>query len=592
MTASGITVGRRGFLALAGLGALGATTASVTPANALELADPQRLVIDNREPGVRIIGRRGDFVAARGAYYAPAVPHAQLPTHLVRALVATEDQRFYEHFGLDPRGIARALLSTISGRRQGGSTLTQQALKEVYLRRYNVFLRKAIAEPVLAPLLELNMSKDDILFVYLNRVFFGGAAYGVEAASRVYFAKSARDLTVMEAATLVALLPAPNRFNPHRNPDFATERANRVIERMVEQGYFGRAEADRAKARPLSLAQPRSAWGGFHPGGVQVGWFARHAEQEANAACEERLGTRTVLTTLDSRLQRAAERHLGDALRRNPSIEEGAIVVMRPDGAILAMVGGRDYRATEWNHATQARRQPGSVAKLFVYLAALERGMTPEQVVSDARLDIGGRPVRNFDDRYLGDVSMLAALARSSNTAAVRLAASHLPAVRDIARRLGVAADLSGEAGDLALGTYGATLLELTAAYATLASGGLPVEPYCVEEVRGNDGSRVYIRAAGPRDPVVRPQHVRGMRRMLAEVVRSGTGRAANPGVWAAGKTGTTTGNRDAWFIGFTDRLVAGVWLGNTSSAPMSGVTGGGLPARIWRAVIADAVRA
>jgi penicillin-binding protein 1A len=272
-------------------------------------------------------------------------------------------------------------------------------------------------------------------------------------------------------------------------------------------------------------------------------------------------------------------------------VEEGAIVVMRPDGAILAMVGGRDFRQTEWNHATQARRQPGSVAKLFVYLAALERGMAPEHRVSDSHLTISGRPVRNFDGRYLGDIAMRSALARSSNTAAVRLASSHLAAVRDIARRLGVTDNLAGEAGDLALGTYGATLLELTAAYAALANDGRRVVPYCVEEIRGNEGSRVYTRVVRRSQEVIRPQHVREMRRMLSEVIRSGTGRAADPGVWAAGKTGTTTGNRDAWFIGFTDRLVAGVWLGNTSSAPMQGVTGGGVPARIWRAVIKDAMR-
>lgn len=597
MTAGGTPLlDRRRFLALAGLATAAAAAASPAPATALELADAQRLVIDNREAGVRVLGARGEFVAARGAYYAPPVPYRDLPAHLVNALVASEDRRFREHFGLDPRALARAMLSTVAGRTQGGSTLTQQTLKEVYLKRTNVLLRKALAEPVLAPLLELNMGKEDILFVHLNRVFFGGGAYGIEAAARVYFGKPARDLTALESAVLVALLPAPNRFNPHRNPQLATERAHRVIAQMVEQGHLTRAEADRAKRQRLAVAPPRSAWGGFHPGGAQVGWFARWAEQEADAVSEVRAGTRTVLTTLDQRIQRAAERHLASALDLHGGprgIEEGAVVVMRPDGAILAMVGGRDYRATEWNHATQAKRQPGSVAKLFVWLAALERGLTAERRVSDDRLSVGGRPVRNFDDRYLGEITLEAALARSSNTAAVRLASGHLDAVRDVARRLGVTADLAGEAGDLALGTYEATLLDLTAAYAALANRGVPVTPYCVQEVRGNEGQRLYVRAERPREPVLRPRHVAEMRRMLAAVVRGGTGRAANPGRWAAGKTGTTSGHRDAWFIGLTDRHVAGVWLGNTSAAtPMSGVTGGGLPARIWRAVMVDAARA
>jgi penicillin-binding protein 1A len=584
---------RRHLLALVGLSAVAASAPA--PTEALELANPQKLVVDNREPGVRIIGARGEFVAARGAYYAPAVPYGHLPVQLPHALVASEDRRFYEHFGIDPWGIARAIASTITGRTQGGSTLTQQTLKEVYLKRENVLVRKALAEPVLAPLLELNLTKEDILFVYLNRVYFGGSAYGIEAAARVYFAKAARDLTVLEAAVLVALLPAPNRLNPHRNPDLARDRGLRVVEQMVEQGLLTRTDANTAKEQRLAVAPSCSAWGGFHPGGMQVGWFARWIEAEADAVSGERSGTRTILTTLDSRIQKAAERHLGDALSRygqQMNIEEGAVVVMRPDGAVVAMVGGRDYRAKEWNHATQARRQPGSVAKLFVYLAALERGLTPQQRVSDDRLSVGGRPVRNFDDRYLGEVALEAALARSSNTAAVRLASGHLGEVRDIARRLGITADLSGEAGDLALGTYDTTLLDLTAAYAALANRGRPVAPYCVREVRGNEGQRLYVQVEHSRQPVIRPRHVEAMRRMLAGVVQGGTGRAANPGVWAAGKTGTTSGNRDAWFIGFTERYVGGVWLGNPSATtPMHGVSGGGLPARIWRAVMMEAAR-
>ncbi|TDH58319.1 transpeptidase-transglycosylase [Dankookia rubra] len=594
MTTDATPLDRRRFLALAGLTAASAVIPA--PALALELADPQKLVIDNREPGVRIIGSRGEFIAARGAYYAPPVPFRQLPPHLVNALVASEDRRFREHFGIDPQALGRALLSTLTGRTQGGSTLTQQTLKEVYFKRANVLVRKALAEPVLAPLLELNLGKEDILFVYLNRVYFGGGAYGIEAAARVYFAKPARDLDLLESAVLVSLLPAPNRLNPHRNPDLARERAYRVIGQMVEQGLLTRTEADVAKGQRLAVAPSRSAWGGFHPGGTQVGWFARWAEVEAEEASGEHSGIRTIQTTLDSRIQKAAEKHLGGALDRYGEprgIEEGAVVVMRPDGAVVAMLGGRDYRAKEWNHVTQARRQPGSVAKLFVYLATLERGLRPDGRVSDDRLSIGERPIRNFDDRFLGKITLRAALARSSNTAAVRLASGNQGGVRDIARRLGITADLSGEAGDLALGTYEATLLSFTAAYAALANQGVPVMPYAVQEVRGNEGQRLYTRTERQREAVIRSQHVQQMRRMLAGVVKGGTGRAANPGRWAAGKTGTTSGHRDAWFVGFTERYVAGVWLGNTSAATsMNDVTGGGLPAQIWRAVMVDASKA
>lgn len=588
---------RRRFLALSGLGGIAAAAAPAKPAEALELGDPLRLVVDNRERGLRVLGSGGEFVAARGAYYAPPVPFPHLPKHLVDALVASEDRRFFDHFGLDPRSLARALWSTATGRTQGGSTLTQQTLKEVYLKTHSPILRKLVEEPLLAPILDHNLSKEDILYVYLNRVFFGGSAYGVEAASRVYFGKYARGLSVLEAAVLVSLLPAPNRYNPHRDPDRATQRAHRVLDQMVEQDRLTQAEAERAKRQRLAVAAPRSAWGGFHPQGAQVGWFARWAEGEADGLTDLRSGTRTVLTTLDTRIQKAAEKHLGEALARHGgpgNIEDGAVVVMRPaDGAVLAMVGGRDFRATEWNNATQARRQPGSVAKLFVWLAALERGVGPSQTVSDAPLALGGRLVRNFDDRYSSDIALETALARSSNTAAVRLAAADPAAVRAVARRLGVTADMEGEAGDLALGAYEARLVELVAAYAAVANGGLLVAPWTVQEMRANDGAIVFAGAGRPRGRVLRVEHAAEMRRMLAAVVREGTGRAADPGFWAAGKTGTTSENRDAWFVGFTERLAAGVWLGNAASnAPMNGVSGGGLPARIWRAIMVDAAKA
>jgi penicillin-binding protein 1A len=592
-----IELDRRRFLALSSLGGIAIAAVPPAPAEALELGDPLLLVVDNRERGLRVLGSRGEFVAARGAYYAPPVPFPLLPKHLVGALVASEDRRFYDHFGLDPQSLARALWSTVTGRTQGGSTLTQQTLKEVYFKTHSPILRKLVEEPLLAPILDHNLSKEDILYVYLNRVFFGGGAYGVEAASRVYFGKYARGLSVLEAAVLVSLLPAPNRLNPHRDPERATQRAHRVIDQMVEQDRLAPAEAEQAKRQRLAVAPPRSAWGGFHPQGAQVGWFARWSEQEADGLTDLRSGTRTVLTTLDARIQKAAEKHLGDALARHggpKNIEEGAVVVVRPsDGAVLAMVGGRDFRATEWNNATQARRQPGSVSKLFVYLAALERGVSPTQTVSDAPLGTGDRPVRNFDDRYGGDITVEAALARSSNTAAVRLAAADPAAVRSVAQRLGLSGDMEGEAGDLALGTYEARLIELVAAFAAVANGGFRVVPWSVQEMRANDGTIVTDGAERPRERAIRAQHAAEMRRMLAGVVREGTGRAADPGFWAAGKTGTTSGNRDAWFVGFAERLVAGVWLGNAaSSTPMNGVSGGGLPASIWRAIMVDAAKA
>jgi penicillin-binding protein 1A len=584
---------RRNFLAVLGL-------AAGTPcrSKALELTDASRLITENHEDGVRLLSEQGEFIGARGAYYGPPVPFNQLPKHLINALVASEDRRFYEHWGLDPRAMARAVWSTLTGRTQGGSTLTQQTIKEIYLKEHSPIVRKLLEEPVLAPILELNLSKEDILFVYLNRVFFGGSAYGIEAAARVYFNKYARSLSILESAMMVGLLPAPNRYNPHRNFEVARDRAFRVIDQMVDGNYLSSRAAERAKQQNVAVAPSRSAWGGVYPRGAQIGWFAHWAEKEANAnsTLAARQGTRTITTTLDLRIQTAAEKHLQQALRQHSQarqIEEGAVVVMRYDGAVVALVGGRDYKQKEWDHATQAKRQPGSVAKLFVYLAALQEGSTPDTRVSDAALTLGGRPVRNFDDRYLGDISLAAALEKSSNTTAVRLAMQNADEVRDLIKTFNVG-DPEGEAGDLALGTYEASLVDFTAAFASVANHGRMVIPYAVQRVQDSAGTETLRRVA-PRISEIKqfiaPQHADIMRQMLSGVVQRGTGKAADPGFWAAGKTGTTTASRDAWFIGFTEQYVAGVWLGNSDNKPMLGVSGGGLPAQIWRAVMMDAAK-
>jgi len=588
------TVGRRSFLALLGLAA-----GVPRPSEALELTDASRLITDNREDGVRLLSAQGEFIGARGAYYGPPVPFNQLPKHLIDALVASEDRRFYEHWGLDPRAMARAVWSTLTGRTQGGSTLTQQTIKEIYLKEHSPIVRKLLEEPVLAPILELNLSKEDILFVYLNRVFFGGSAYGIEAAARVYFNKYARSLSILESAMMVGLLPAPNRYNPHRDFEVSRDRGFRVIEQMVEANFLTRRAAERAKQQDVALAPSRSAWGGVYPRGTQIGWFARWAEKEAdaNSTIAARQGTRTITTTLDLRIQASAERHLQQALRQHArarQIEEGAVVVMRYDGAVVALVGGRDYKQKEWDHATQAKRQPGSVAKLFVYLAALQSGSTPDTMISDAALTLGGRPVRNFDDRYLGEIPLAAALEKSSNTAAVRLAIQNADEVRGLIKALNIEDDPGGEAGDLALGTYEARLVDLTAAFASVANRGRMVIPYSVQRVLDSAGTETLTRvlpASSEIRQVLAPQHANMMRQMLAGVVERGTGKAADPGFWAAGKTGTTTASRDAWFIGFTEQYVAGVWLGNSDNEPMRGVSGGGLPAQIWRAVMLDAAK-
>ncbi len=532
-----------------------------------------------RRPSVRVLSADGVELARFGDVYATPVRAEALPLALKQAVIATEDRRFYSHFGLDVFAIARAAIANLRARRivQGASTLTQQLAKNIFLTPERTFKRK-IQELMLALWLEQTFTKDEILSIYLNRVYFGAGLYGVEAAARRYFGKPSHKLNTLESALIAGLLKAPTRYAPTRNPKRSLARARQVLGLMVDAGYLDEAGAEAAQAQPLTVRRLlRSGRGGRY--------FADWVRDRLAGYAGPGAADITVRTTLDSRLQRAAEEAMewalaGEGAKRGA--RQGALIALDSGGAVRAMVGGRDYNASQFNRATQARRQPGSAFKLFVYLAALEAGMTPSDMVEDAPLTIDGWSPRNYSEGFAGPVSLKTAFARSLNTVAVRLSEEvGRQRVVGVARRLGITTPLRGDAS-LALGTSETSLLELTQAYGVLVNGGRGVWAHGISEIGGDGGALLYRReGSGPGQAIAAP-HQRLMVGMLEAVMVEGTGRAART-LWpAGGKTGTSQDWRDAWFVAFNRDLVAGVWIGNDNGAPMDRVTGGGLPARLW----------
>ena len=532
-----------------------------------------------RRPSVRVLSADGVELARFGDVYATPVRAEALPLALKQAVIATEDRRFYSHFGLDVIAIARAAIANLLAGRivQGASTLTQQLAKNIFLTPERSFKRK-IQELMLALWLEQTFTKDEILSIYLNRVYFGAGLYGVEAAARRYFGKPSPKLNTLESALIAGLLKAPTRYAPTRNPKRSLARARQVLGLMVDAGYLDEAGAEAAQALPLTVRRLLRSGRGGH-------YFADWVRDRLAGYAGPGAADITVTTTLDSRLQRAAEEAMewalaGEGAKRGA--RQGALIALDSGGAVRAMVGGRDYGASQFNRATQARRQPGSAFKLFVYLAALEAGMTPSDMVEDAPLTIDGWSPRNYSEGFAGPVSLKTAFARSLNTVAVRLSEEvGRQRVVGVARRLGITTPLRGDAS-LALGASETSLLELTQAYGVLANGGQGVWAHGISEIGGDGGALLYRReGSGPGQAIAAP-HQRSMVGMLEAVMVEGTGRAARTPWPAGGKTGTSQDWRDAWFVAFNRDLVAGVWIGNDNGAPMDRVTGGGLPARLW----------
>jgi penicillin-binding protein 1A len=548
------------------------------------IPDPLSLRQKDTAPVVRVLARDGAVLAERGA--APYVPIDLMPRHLIDAALAIEDRRFFFHWGIDPVGLTRAMIANLRTGRvvQGGSTITQQLAKNIILNSERTLSRK-IEELVLALWLEMRLSKPDILELYLNRVYFGAGVYGVEAAARRFFEKGARELTLGEAAVLAGLLKAPSRYSPAWNPTLARERGQMVLAKMVETGFVSPADAAGHSAAAIRFAD----WHVMR-GDTGVEYAVDAALEQLPLLIGGTDGEIVIETTIDANLQRRGQQIVHSLLSAEGGAldaSQAALVLLDANGGITVMVGGKSYAESQFNRALRARRQPGSAFKPFIYLTALESGLTPESIVKDAPIVHKGWSPRNFDGRYSGFVTLREALARSLNTAAVRLALTvGVHKAAETAHRLGISSDLRAD-GTLALGTSEVTLLELTGAYAALASGGRLIEPHIVTAIRSGRRRVLYQRPVVTAQTVVAPQHAGALNDMLNAALIFGTGRgAALPMHPACGKTGTSQDFRDAWFIGYTAHFTGGVWVGNDDRRPMKRVAGGTLPAKIWREVM------
>jgi penicillin-binding protein 1A len=538
-----------------------------------------------RKPVVTIEAVDGSVLARYGEVHGDPVRVRALPPHLPRAFLAIEDRRFYRHPGIDLLGIARATYRNLlaGGIREGGSTITQQLAKNLFLTRKRS-LRRKVQEALLAFWLERQFTKDQILSIYLNRVYFGGGVYGVDAAAQRYFSVPAKKVTLFQAAVLAGLVRAPSRDNPIADPKRAAARANLVLTNMAEAGWIASAAAQKAR-RATVAPRPRQARL------ANARYFADWVLDRIDDYLGYHGGDLVIRTTLDPYLQQRAEERMHRTVADNAKrkVGQGALVALAPDGAVRAMIGGRDYAASQFNRVTQARRQPGSAFKLFVYLAALESGMRPGDSVEDRPITVEGWTPRNAGRRHRGAVTFREGAARSSNAVAVALAErAGRERVIGIARRLGITAPLRPDPS-LALGAHAVSLLELSGAYAAIANGGQGVWPYGIVEIRDGAGRTLHRRKGGGPGRVVARRNVEALNDLFTAVVAWGTGKAARLDRPAAGKTGTSQGNRDAWFVGYTPDLVTGVWFGNDDYTPMRGV-GGGLAAAAWRGFMRDAL--
>jgi penicillin-binding protein 1A len=539
----------------------------------------QSLEIPKRPPTIQITGMDGSVLAQRGEMAGANVSLKDLPPYLPKAFIAIEDRRFYSHYGVDPIGIARAAVANVLHRSvsQGGSTLTQQLAKNLFLTQERT-LRRKLQEVELALWLERKHSKNEILELYLNRVYFGSGAYGIEAAAQRYFGKSAKNVTIAEAAMLAGLVKSPSRLAPNRNPEGAEQRAQTVLTAMADAKFITEAQAQASIGHPSYNVKPAGAG--------TVNYVADWIGEVLDDLVGQIDRDITVETTIDPKLQSVAEASIIDELAAKSvkfNVSQGALVAMTPDGAVRAMVGGRNYAESQYNRAVTAKRQPGSAFKPFVYLTAIEAGLTPETIRQDAPLDVKGWKPENYSHEYFGAVTLTQALAMSLNTVAVRLGLEvGAKNVVRTAHRLGIASKLDANAS-IALGTSEVSVIELVGAYAPFANGGLGVSPHVVTKIRTSEGKVLYNRPADQLGQVIEPRHVAAMNTMMRETLISGTAHKAEiPGWTAAGKTGTSQDFRDAWFIGYTANLVTGVWLGNDDNSPTRKATGGGLPVEVW----------
>jgi len=542
--------------------------------------------IPDRPPNVKILSVDGRLLANRGATGGEEVGLHEMSPYIPQAVIAIEDRRFYSHFGVDPIGLVRAAFQNVvtGDVSQGGSTITQQLAKNLYLQPDRTLKRK-VQEALLAIWLERKYTKNQILEMYLNRVYFGSGAYGVEAASRRYFGKSAREVDLASAALLAGLLKAPSRLSPARDPQAAEARAQTVLSAMRSQGMIGDSELAAAISAPAVRAA--SFWTGSEH------YVADRIMEELPGLIGPVEKDVVVTTTIDLELQKAAEKSIQTAINekgKELAVSQAALVSIDRAGGVRAMVGGYDYAHSQFDRASEARRQPGSAFKPFVFMAAMEQGRSPTSVRNDAPVQIANWRPSNYQNKYLGPITLAEALARSSNSVAAQLTMEVGPkTVAEVATRMGIESKLRAD-GSIGLGTSEVTPLELTAAYVPFANGGYRPEIYFIEKVTDASG-KVLFQEQGSNPPrVASPEIIGMMNYMMAGTISYGSGRSASFDWPAAGKTGTTQDSRDAWFVGYTANLVTGIWVGNDDGKPTK-ATGSSLPARMWKEFMVEAHR-
>ena len=521
---------------------------------------------------IRMRAADGSVLISLGPSFGRWLSYDQIPATMRAAMIAVEDKRFRSHPGVDPIGIARSLeVRVTSGKwKQGGSTITQQLARNIFLTNQRTFARKA-QEAVLALALELKFSKDQILELYLNRVYFGGGSYGIDAASRTFYGHGADQLSLGEATIIAGLVKAPSNYSPTADAEAARGRAAVVLRAMVDNGFISRGAADGVDPATVQLqAAPRQN---------SVRYFTDWAMPQLDTLIDQTHEPIDVWTTLDPKLQGAADQ----AINANaPGGAQGALVSLDRDGAVRAMVGGRDYVSSIYNRATQAERQPGSSFKLFVYLSALESGMKPTDTMVDQPVDIQGWKPRNSTRGYLGPVTLREAFSRSINTISAQIGAKlGFSTIADMARRFGITSEISTYPA-MVLGSSNVRLIEMTKAFASVSNHGIAVTPYGIRKVVTADGRLLYTRDSNENRVLVAPWVAAEMTDLLQSAVLSGTGRAAQIGRPVAGKTGTTSSNKDGWFIGFSSGLTTGVWMGRDDARPIPGLQGGTAPARAF----------
>lgn len=531
---------------------------------------------------VTFLDRYGNEIGKRGILHSDAVPLDEIPDHMIKATLATEDRRFFAHIGIDFLGTLRALVENVRAKDvvQGGSSITQQLAKNLFLSPEKSLKRK-INEAFLAFWLEARLTKREILKLYLDRAYMGGGAFGVEAASRFYFGKSVRDVTLAEAAMMAGLFKAPTRYAPHIDLPASRARANEILTNMVQAGYLTEGQIHGARLNPAEIID-RSDY--YSPD-----WFLDYAFEEVRQIMRDTgQYVLTARTTVDVGLQKAAQSSITNTLRshgRARRTKQGALVSMERDGAVRALVGGNDYGESQFNRATHSFRQPGSSFKPYVYLTALENGYTPDSTVVDGYVQCGRWSPRNYSGGYRGAMPMKHALMRSLNTVAVRLSLD-VGREKVLANVHKIGHTHIKKTCSMALGDTGVTLLKHTGGYAVFANGGMSVKPYAIEEIRNSHDKILYIRERDDPKPtrIFERSKIEQLNTMLALVVSSGTARRAQlPFTHAVGKTGTSSAWRDGWFMGFTGQYITGTWFGNDDYSPTGRVTGGNLPAMAWK---------